>query len=43
MTDEYGNLLVKMDSTDDNGETSPDCKYYKVDATAIKLMLGEKQ
>lgn len=43
VTDEYGNLLVKMDSTDDNGETSPDCKYYKVDATAIKLMLGEKQ
>lgn len=43
VTDEYGNLIVEMQSTDDNGETAPDCKYYKVDATAIKLTLGNQQ
>lgn len=43
VTDEYGNLLVEMRSTVDNGETDPDCKYYKVDATTIKLILGNQQ
>ncbi len=43
ITDEYGSILAGMSANEASEDAVTDVKYYKIDSSVIKLMLGEKQ